>query len=93
MSPDATIPIKVRRLPDQWSLYNDWSYGDTKLDWDGAEPGQGQHYGQDALGTPAGEYYECNKNTNRIYVKDGLPTTKATSFITVTIDGEITIGS
>ena len=56
--PDATIPINVRRLPDQWSLYNDWSYGDTKLDWDGAEPGQGQHYGQDALGTPAGEYYE-----------------------------------
>ena len=43
-----------RRLPDQWSLYNDWSQGDTMLDWNGAEAGQGQHSGQNALGTPAG---------------------------------------
>jgi len=54
VSPSDNIPIAVRRLPDQWSLYNDWSQGDTMLDWNGAEAGQGQHNGQNALGTPAG---------------------------------------
>ena len=50
----SNVPISVRRLPDQWSLYNDWSTGDHSLDWDGAESGQGTHNGQEALGTPLG---------------------------------------
>ena len=50
----SSVPISVRRLPDQWSLYNDWSTGDHSLDWDGAESGQGTHNGQEALGTPLG---------------------------------------
>jgi len=54
VSPSTKVPITMRRLPDQWQLYNDWMVGDNFLDWDGAEDGQGQHYGQDALGTPAG---------------------------------------
>ena len=54
VSPDDSVPIIVNRLGDQWSLYNDWSQGDTMLDWSGPEPGQGQHNGQTALGTPLG---------------------------------------
>ena len=46
--------VDLSRLADQWSLYNDWARGDTSLDWEGAEQGQGQHNGQSALGTPAG---------------------------------------
>ena len=45
----------MHRLADQWSLYNDWARGDNNLDWAGAEQGQGQHNGQSALGTPAGQ--------------------------------------
>ena len=45
----------MSRLADQWSLYNDWARGDNNLDWAGAEQGQGQHNGQSALGTPAGQ--------------------------------------
>ena len=54
ISPSTSIPITMRQLPQQWELYNDWIVGDTQLDWNGAEQGQGQHNGQDALGTPAG---------------------------------------
>jgi len=32
--------------------YNDWKVGDTKLDWYGAESGQGTHGGVTAVGTP-----------------------------------------
>ena len=54
VAPTDSVPISVRRLTDQWSLYNDWSQGDTLLDWSGAESGQGTHNGQQALGTPMG---------------------------------------
>ena len=47
--------VDMSRLADQWSLYNDWARGDNNLDWAGAEQGQGQHNGQSALGTPAGQ--------------------------------------
>ncbi len=32
--------------------YNAWRVGDTKLDWFGAEPGQGEYMGRPAEGTP-----------------------------------------
>ena len=34
-----------------YAKYNDWSVGDTKLDWYGREPGQGTHNGAQAEGS------------------------------------------
>merc|ERR1711872_420990 len=36
VSPSTKVPITMRRLPDQWQLYNDWMVGDNFLDWEGA---------------------------------------------------------
>jgi len=35
-----------------YDKYNAWRVGDTKLDWYGAESGQGLYEGQQAEGTP-----------------------------------------
>ena len=54
VSPDKTVDHSVLPLPEQWRGYNEWSVGDTRLDWEGAQDGQGQHDGRQALGTPTG---------------------------------------
>ncbi|XP_064112999.1 alpha-amylase-like isoform X2 [Macrobrachium nipponense] len=37
---------------DHYNKYNSWRLGDTRLDWRGAEPGQGIYQGQAAFGSP-----------------------------------------
>ena len=54
LSPDQGVSHTVRKLEERWWAYNDWAEGDTMLDWNGGEPGQGKHDGRDALGTPTG---------------------------------------
>jgi alpha-amylase len=58
-----------------WEKYDAWRIGDTKLDWYGAQKGQGTYMGTSASGTPMAlttnvkgkpEYQELNKyNYNR----------------------------
>ena len=54
LSPNQGVGHTVRKLDSKWWAYNDWAEGDTMLDWNGGEPGQGKHDGRDALGTPTG---------------------------------------
>ena len=54
LSPNQGVGHTVRKLDSKWWAYNDWAEGDTMLDWNGAEGGQGKHDGRDALGTPTG---------------------------------------
>nr|QJE50400.1 alpha amylase-related protein [Diaphanosoma celebensis] len=51
---NCAIPIAVRSLgaTSHYDKYNAWSVGDSKLDWYGAQPGQGSYMGQAASGTP-----------------------------------------
>jgi alpha-amylase len=35
-----------------WAGYDAWRVGDTKLDWFGAQAGQGNYMGNPAFGTP-----------------------------------------
>jgi alpha-amylase len=53
-----------------WVGYDAWRVGDTKLDWLGAQAGQGTYMGSPAFGTPLvwtannsakPEYQELNK--------------------------------
>jgi alpha-amylase len=53
-----------------WEKYDAWRVGDTKLDWYGAQTGQGTYMGTPASGTPMAwttnvpgkpEYQELNK--------------------------------
>jgi hypothetical protein len=53
-----------------WEKYDAWRIGDTKLDWYGAQKGQGTYMGTSASGTPMAlttnvkgkpEYQELNK--------------------------------
>ena len=62
---------KVRSLGTDpgFDGYNAWRIGDTKLDWDGAEPGQGSHVLGGVtippLGTPL--VWSTNDDTNPLY--------------------------
>jgi alpha-amylase len=53
-----------------WESYDAWRIGDTKLDWFGAQAGQGTYMDSSAFGTPLAwttsnsilpEYQELNK--------------------------------
>jgi alpha-amylase len=50
----CAIDIAVNSLGDtsHYDKYNAWSEGDTRLDWFGAEAGQGTYGGQEASGSP-----------------------------------------
>lgn len=63
----CAIPISVRSLgtTTHYDKYNSWSAGDTKLDWYGAQPGQGSYMGQPASGTPLA--WTTNVQTNAGY--------------------------
>lgn len=47
------IDININPMPEIWESYNSWMVGDTQLDWDGPEAGQGTFMGYDAMGTAA----------------------------------------
>lgn len=44
--------MKSLGTSSHYDKYNTWSTGDSRLDWYGAEPGQGSYMGQLAEGTP-----------------------------------------
>jgi alpha-amylase len=47
------IPIThITQVPTSFLTYLDWEKGDTYLNWQGAQPGQGEYSGQPAEGTP-----------------------------------------
>ncbi|XP_046634592.1 alpha-amylase-like isoform X2 [Daphnia pulicaria] len=51
---DCAISIEVNSLGvgTHWAKYDAWRVGDTKLDWFGAQVGQGTYNGLPAYGTP-----------------------------------------
>ena len=42
VAPGQEIDITLHPFPANWESYNAWRRGDDHLDWDGAEPGQGE---------------------------------------------------
>merc|ERR1712172_379784 len=54
LSPDQGVSHTVRKLEERWWAYNDWAEGDTMLDWNGGEAGQGQEIQQEGCGGAAG---------------------------------------
>ncbi|XP_046454250.1 alpha-amylase-like isoform X3 [Daphnia pulex] len=50
----CAIDFQMKSLgaSSHYDKYNSWSTGDSRLDWYGAEPGQGSYVGQTAEGTP-----------------------------------------
>ncbi|EFX66440.1 hypothetical protein DAPPUDRAFT_229423 [Daphnia pulex] len=53
-SSTCAISIQTNSLGNgvPWAKYDAWRVGDTKLDWFGAQPGQGTYMGTTAFGTP-----------------------------------------
>jgi alpha-amylase len=45
------IDAKIIPMPVIWESYNSWMVGDTQLDWDGPEVGQGTFLNHSAMGT------------------------------------------
>jgi len=66
----CSIPIRDRlsTMPDtpHYAAYRAWAVGDTKLDWQGAEPGQGTFNGQNAGGSPTA-WTTNDQNNNAAY--------------------------
>ncbi|TRY76789.1 hypothetical protein TCAL_12427 [Tigriopus californicus] len=65
----CAIDIALNEMPKQWESYNAWMEGDTKLDWEGPQVGQGTFDDYEAFGTPGAWttddatddfYYELN---------------------------------
>ena len=49
----CTVNIEyVPRAGSHFEGYRNWAVGDTRLDWTGAEQGQGSHQGAAAQGSP-----------------------------------------
>ena len=41
VAPDQVIDISLYPFPENWESYNHWMVGDSHMDWDGPEDGQG----------------------------------------------------
>lgn len=64
---DVTFFLKTNSLGNgsPWASYDAWRVGDSKLDWFGAQAGQGTYMGITAFGTPLG--WTTNNPANPAY--------------------------
>ncbi|XP_046656436.1 uncharacterized protein LOC124349688 [Daphnia pulicaria] len=80
-SSNCSVSIQVNSLGfgAPWESYDAWRIGDTKLDWFGAQAGQGTYMGSSAFGTPLAwttsnsilpEYQELNKWGDHYHMVD-----------------------